>query len=558
LRRLLLAVAVLGAAAPGAAQIRLPLPRPGDVRPALPEIEAPAKPVLPVIPPPPPTGGERLAAGPRLFVRSYAFEGNTAFADEKLAELAVPFSGREVGSADLEELRLAITRLYVDAGYVNSGAVIPDQQPVAGVIQIQIIEGSLQQIEIEGNRHFRTRYLRRRLELARGPPLDVSSLEERMQILQQDPRIRRLTAELGPGPTRGEASLRVHVEEERPYHLWFEGSNYEAPSVGSARARLGAIHDNLTGNGDRLSATFSITEGYREIDALYELPITRYDTALGFWYQRGDSEVVEEPFDELDIEGESSSYGIGIQQPLVRTLNTTVTLGLNAEYRRSETFLLGHPFSFAPGVQDGVSKIAVLRLFQECLYRDAVQAVAARSQLSWGLDALGATVNPGAIPDGQFLSWLGQLQWARRLPWFGIESFFRFDIQLSTDPLLPLEQFAVGGPLSVRGYRTNQLVRDMGGDASFELRIPIVRDKAGEPIVQLAPFVDWGWSQFRDRRLVSGSEILWGAGIGLRWAILRRADLEVYWGQKLRDVVEPDDHDLQDIGVYVRLTVRVF
>jgi hemolysin activation/secretion protein len=554
--------AALVLSVPAETQVRVPQQRPGDERPQLPEIEAPETPpavVLPPLTPTPPAERERLAEGPRLLVRGYRFEGNTAFDDEQLAALAAPYTGREVGSGELEALRLAITRLYVDAGYVNSGAVIPDQRPEGGVVGIRIVEGTLASIEIEGNRHFRTGYLRRRLALASGPPLDVSALEERLQILQQDPRIRRLDAELGPGPRRGEAELRVRLEEESPYRLWLELSNYESPSVGAGRARIRASHENLTGNGDTLSAMFSVTEGYWEVDALYELPVTRYDTKLALWYRFGDADVVERPFDELEIESESRTYGIGIHHPLYRSLNTTLTLGLDGELRRSQTFLFGEPFSFAEGVLDGVSKVTVLRLFQEWIYRDAVQVVAARSQFSLGLDALGATVNPGPLADGQFLSWLCQLQWARRLPWYGIESLLRVDIQLSTDPLLPLEQFAVGGPESVRGYRVNQLVRDNGADASLELRIPLWRDGAGRPIVQLAPFVDYGRSWFDgDRLLEPRSDTLWGVGVGLRWAITRRANFEVYYGHALRDVPQPSDHDAQDISVYARLTWDVF
>jgi hemolysin activation/secretion protein len=132
------------------------------------------------------------------------------------------------------------------------------------------------------------------------------------------------------------------------------------------------------------------------------------------------------------------------------------------------------------------------------------------------------------------------------------------DVQLATRPLLPLEQFAVGGPRSVRGYRENQLVRDTGANASFELRIPLWSDDTGRPIVQLAPFVDYGRSQYRKRDLAPRSETLWGVGVGLRVAITRRAQLEVYYGHGLRDVEEPSDRDLQDVSVYAALTWDVF
>jgi hypothetical protein len=101
--------------------------------------------------------------------------------------------------------------------------------------------------------------------------------------------------------------------------------------------------------------------------------------------------------------------------------------------------------------------------------------IAARSTFSLGVDALGATVNGGPVPDGQYLAWLGQFQWVRRFDDRGDQFVFRTDLQLAEDPLLPLEQFAVGGASTVRGYRENQLVRDNGFVTSAELRIPTFR-----------------------------------------------------------------------------------
>ena len=55
-----------------------------------------------------------------------------------------------------------------------------------------------------------------------------------------------------------------------------------------------------------------------------------------------------------------------------------------------------------------------------------------------------------------FFSWLGQAQLARRLETLSAQVIGRVDLQLANDRLFPLEQFAVGGRYSVRGYRENQ------------------------------------------------------------------------------------------------------
>lgn len=54
-----------------------------------------------------------------------------------------------VSLEDLFQLRTAITQLYIDNGYVTSGAFIPVNQPLeSGIVEIQVVEGKLERIEI--------------------------------------------------------------------------------------------------------------------------------------------------------------------------------------------------------------------------------------------------------------------------------------------------------------------------------------------------------------------------------------------------------------------------
>jgi hemolysin activation/secretion protein len=56
------------------------------------------------------------------------------------------------------------------------------------------------------------------------------------------------------------------------------------------------------------------------------------------------------------------------------------------------------------------------------------------------------------MPDGSFVAWLAQAQWARRLPsLWGVSFVRRGDVQIADRRLLGLEPLAVGGHASVRG-----------------------------------------------------------------------------------------------------------
>jgi hemolysin activation/secretion protein len=560
---LLLAVPGFGLA-PDSARAQINPQRPGDIRPELPPIEEPKRPEfeLPPLPERPEEKG-RLSGQPQLVVREFRVTGSTVFSDEELRAVTAPYTNRPITAEDLHELRNKLTLLYVNKGYVNSGAVLPDQTVADGIVEYRIVEGRLDQIEVEGNRWFRTGYLRDRLELGAKKPLNVRDLEHELQILQQDERIRRVNAQLGPGTRPGDGVLRVRFEEEPPYRAWFDFSNYEPPSVGAYRSQLRLAHQNLTGNGDTLDLRAALTDGFEEYEVAYEIPLNRWDTALTARFLYDGSDVIDPPFDDddPDIRSESTTTSLGVNQPVYRSLNSQVELSASLDYRTSETFLLGRRFSFPPlpARDDGKTQITALRLAQSWIFRDLKQVVAMRSQFSIGLDIFGATMHGSygcceEIPDGEYFAWLGQFQWVRRFDPWGVQLVLRTDLQLAEDPLLSLEQFSIGGHSTVRGYRENELVRDNGVVSSVELRIPLWADRPGRPTLQLAPFFDWGNSWNTDRPEL-GPETLMSAGVGLRFAFTRHLEAQIYWGEELRKVPDPPNRDLQDAGVQFQLVL---
>jgi hemolysin activation/secretion protein len=151
---------------PAGAQILVP-ERPGDERQRFPEIPlepAPA-PGLTLPPLPPAPSDQRLSTQLRVFVKRIKLTGNTVFSEVELAPVVIPYEGRALTSEDLQALRQALTRHYIDHGYINSGAEIPDQEVKAGVIEVRIIEGRLTELELRGNDWVRDSYIKKRVLL---------------------------------------------------------------------------------------------------------------------------------------------------------------------------------------------------------------------------------------------------------------------------------------------------------------------------------------------------------------------------------------------------------
>ena len=262
-------------------------------------------PTLPIIPVPPEGEVKKPLGQIQVFAKSIHVTGNTAFSDAELDKVTAPYTNRTLTTEDLERLRLELTLLYVNKGYITSGAIIPDQDVANGVIDLHIVEGRLAKVDVEGHNWFRTGYLRDRIERGAQTPLRMEPLQERLQLLQQDPRIERINAELRPGDTRGDSTLLVNVKEASPWKAWLDFNNYQTPVVGSERGLATIAHQNVTGNGDAFSFTYGRSRGVNPIvDTSYAIPLNRYDTTFIASYRRNDFLVVANPFRPLDLNAE--------------------------------------------------------------------------------------------------------------------------------------------------------------------------------------------------------------------------------------------------------------
>jgi hemolysin activation/secretion protein len=538
---------------------------PEETRPELPEFAPAPAPELELPPLPQPPGRERRpSAGVRVFVREFRTTGNTVISDRELAEVTAPYTGRAITTEELLELRDALTRLYVERGYVNSGAIVPDQEVAGGVVEIRIVEGVLDDIAIAGLGTLRETFVEERIRIGAGPPLNVNDLRERIQLLLDDPAIQQINARLGPGARPGESRLEVDVVETPPYRTDLRISNDRSPSIGAEGAELTFTFGNLFGRSDPLRVQMEASEGLADLSFSYSVPVTPSDLRLFVAGEVSQSDVVDEPFNEIDVESEASSIQLGASLPLIRTLDQELRLEASIERERSTTFLLGRRFSFSPGVQDGRSDVTALRLAQQWQRQATAQVIAVRFTESIGLDVLGATSNPGDLPDGQFLAWLGQVQYVRRLNEADWQLALRGDLQLTSDPLLPIEKIAIGGVDTVRGYRENQLVLDSGWVVSAELRVPLGRLQIpkvaltpDDGLFQIAPFLDagGGWNR---KAQEPDPRTIYSIGAGLRWQLNSRIGARLDFGLPLKDVDEPDDKDLQDYGIHFEISAALY
>jgi hemolysin activation/secretion protein len=541
-----------------------PLPNfsPGETTPTIPTPPLPQQPLPPLpdpdelLPTPAPLPPEPVPSEIPLRVRVERFDvvGSTVFSEAELAEVTAPFQGREITFAELLQARSAVTQLYVDQGYITSGAFIPPQTIEDGVVTIQVMEGSLEAINVTGTRRLNPGYVRSRLGLVATTPLNQNRLLEGLQLLQLDPLIQTISADLQAGTRAGTSVLQVEVKEADSFNVQFNLNNGRSPSVGSFRRQVQFNQANLTGLGDGLSVDYTNTDGSNEVNASYTVPLNPRNGTLRLALGRANSRVIEEPFDRADITAPSQYYELTYRQPLLLSPTEELALGVTLSRQESQTQVDGEGFPLSLDADEaGRTRVSAVRFFQEWTERSSQHVFAVRSQFSLGVDWLNATVSDQTA-DSRFLAWRGQGQWVRLLA-PDLLVLVRTDLQLTDSPLVSLEQFSLGGAQSVRGYRQDALLSNNGALFSTEIRLPIVRVPEVQGVLQIVPFVDVGttWNN-PDVELDPGT--LLGVGIGLLWQhedFSARLD----WGIPLIPI-EGEKRTWQENGIYFSLIYSPF
>jgi hemolysin activation/secretion protein len=538
-----------------------PAPQPTEVpQPTLPPSEEilPKTPAAPNLPSQP-TPSDDVPA--QIVIKRFNVTGSTVFSSADFAQITAKFANKPLDFTQLLEVANEITQLYQRNGYISSGAYIPGNQSFdanGGTIEIKVIEGRVEDIVVTGTRRLDPNYIKSRIALGTGKVLKIDRAIERLQVLQLDPLINSISTELVSGQQPGTSILKIQVSEAPNWQVGANIANNRTPSVGEIQAQVAIGNNNLTGTGDSIGVAYGRSEASGIIDLNYNLPLNPNNGTLRVQYSNSTSRVIESPFDRLDINSNGQDWGITYRQPLIQTPAQEFALGATLSRRETTTgyllSLTGNREAYpTPGADaNGGTRTTVARLFQDYTVKDTQQVFAARSQVSVGVNALGATVNPNS-PDSQFVAWRGQAQYVRALAPNSI-LLLKLDSQLADRPLLALEQIGIGGQDTVRGYRQDLLLADNGAIASAEIRLPIFTPPDSKHVLQIVPFIDfgWAWNQPNNPAPNPTPSTIGSAGLGLRYQDGGNFNARLDYGIPL-NAIEGNRRTGQEKGFYFSL-----
>lgn len=428
----------------------------------------------------------------RFDIQRYEVVGNTLIKAEEVEKLVAPFTGKQRDFGDAQLALEALERAYRAAGYSAVQVYLPEQEVARGVITLKVIETRVGVIKIEGNKFFDETNVRRSLPaLQEGTTPNANKISANVRVANENPA-KQANVVLRVSPKEGDVDVGVEMTDENPRKVFVTLDNTGNPQTGSYRLGVGFQNANLF-NRDHVMTLQYITSPEKPDQVSiysfgYRIPLYALGDTLDFFAGISDVDAgtTNTAFGPLLFSGKGKVAGARYNQFLRRRGEYEHKITYGFDYRIYDNTCAFGVFG-AAGCGAGGADITVHPLSvaysgqwtqptsQRGFYVALAHNIPGGSK---GKDADFATAvgRTGADANYQLLrlggNWVNAFanNWQTRIVLNG---------QYTNDPLVPGEQFGLGGASSVRGFREREIANDKGYSANLELYTPDFGPKLG-------------------------------------------------------------------------------
>lgn len=450
------------------------------------QTEDPARrPVQPAKPPPPdlmrvapgvsavaPVMSDR---GSTIQVSQFSFSGNAAQSAETLAPLVKSYLGRPLTLTQLNEAADVIQRHYKAKGWFLAQAYIPAQTPSNGVVEIAVLEGSIDTltVNVAPDAPIRAAYAQRLIaaSLRSGQTITENSLEGPLLLLRDLPRVDAKSV-INPGTVPGTASITVNLVKDPDASIIggrIEIDNYGSPSSGARRLGGELDVNNPFGLGDALSLRgFAASEHGNVFGrAGYTVPVGSGGARVGVSAARLDY-VLGKSFESIGPNGVANVYSANATYPLLRSRNSNMLAQLLVErkdledrtkvpFSSDKQRLTSARLQLSGDVRDqhaGFTQFSISATSGKLREDDPLRV--ANDELTYRTE-------------GSFAKYLLSVQRLQQLT-PGVHALLSVSGQLASKNLTSAEKYSIGGDSTVRAFPVGTLIGDQGYVATAELR----------------------------------------------------------------------------------------
>ncbi len=489
----------------------------------------------------------------RFSVWEYQVVGNTLLQTMAIERVLTPYLGPDKSASVIGEAADALERLYKDKGFPAVYIDIPEQNVVAGVVQLVVNEAKISRLHISGSRYFTLSNLKDKVPALRpDQAIHLPSIQTDIQKLHSYTTDLQAVPILKAGRQPGTMEIELKVKDKLPLHGSVELNNYHSANTTSTRLEAGMSYDNLWQKFHSFKLTAQTTpektDEVRVLVANYIMPVDGAKNRLAFYAVKSSSDIAI--LNSLTVVGQGNIYGARYVIPL------------ETSHERSQSTAIGLDYK---DVEDSVNLQNTVAIKTPISY---LMASASYNTSLYGTDSTtsySVSVNAGVrgpnrrnefetkrfkgSPD--FIYFRGDIE---RTDTFSNDTRLKTQLkyQLTAFPLISNEQFSAGGHLTVRGYYESQVLGDNGVAASVEFQSPAFKLLDDYDLsVRVYAFID-GASVSTVEPLANelAHEELISAGLGLHVIKSKQLSLKIDWENPLRTAGDVGSGTLISKGDY--------
>ncbi len=523
-----------------------------------PELDVPA--YRGVVPP----GAERV----RFTLADVQITGNTVFSRGDFDPVFAPIIGQEIALDQLYAAANNLQAFYRAQGYLLTRVVVPAQRMTGGVARLQVVEGYISNIRVQGDiggaRTLVESYLKR---VTRFRPVRTRDLERYLLLANDIPGV-RASGVLRADPTAtGAAELIVEVRR-KAFDSFFTINNRGSQFTGPWATAIGGGVNSFTRMGERVEGLFYITLDNQDETILGEkgdgpeqdFQLISYEGRVGSEGTRFNIELsqgVSRPgfsLADLQIRNRIWRYTGRVAHPLIRTRRLNLDLSGELEHTLERIRVADQLV--------GRDRLTILSLgarldFADTALKDARTEVSLQFRQGLPLGASKADdEEPLSRPQGTavFTALRGRVERTETLT-RRIEAHASLAGQYAFDTLLSQAEFRVGGDEYGRAFDPSELAGDRGFGGEVELRYNGTLPLKDIPGYQGYVFYDYGFVSNDDEGF-RAQESLASTGAGVRTVIKEDFYLDAEYARTLNRALGSRADGKATNQVYVRFTAQ--
>ncbi len=178
-------------------------------------------------------------------VSHYDVYGNTVLSQAQIEGVLSHHTGEELGIEDLKKGLGELQLLYRNYGYPSIYVSLPPQKITNGVVRVDVVEGKLSNIKVEGNKWFSVHNVLRTLPgLNTNVLLNAKWFQTELDLANGNAD-RQIYPVIEPGAEPETTELTLRVKDRFPLHWHAEVNNKSTPNTPTLRVDTAVQYNNL-------------------------------------------------------------------------------------------------------------------------------------------------------------------------------------------------------------------------------------------------------------------------------------------------------------------------